>query len=247
MECPEGTVPGWMNEQNLPTSCVDNHAVIDLGETGESGIGEAHTIDCEIMPMEGCAVTLVPVPERELAHTGPADDALLVIAGTLVIIGIALILGRRRKEIGKLTLKQAGFLKFIGAGRTYNEIRIAYGQRMSTKHLLWARRNRYITDVSTWPVLYRLSQKGQARTEFLIRKGRGEVMANRNLVTYTEKREHPTAPIWRLKIDRSASGKPALLFTIVLESLVGDDEEMTVVVDDGNELLKPVLEWLGGS
>ena len=29
--CEEGTVPGWLNDAGVPTSCVDNHAEVDLG------------------------------------------------------------------------------------------------------------------------------------------------------------------------------------------------------------------------
>lgn len=75
-------------------------------------------------------------------------------------------------------------------------------------------------------------------------------MADRNLVHYEESRnEH--GPHWTLDIERSAAGQPALLFTI--KTRAHDDErypelrnQMTIVVEDGNELLAPVLEWLNG-
>lgn len=75
-------------------------------------------------------------------------------------------------------------------------------------------------------------------------------MSDRTLVRYLEPR-NDEGPYWTLTIERSAAGQPALLFTIKtqtfsdahrhIESL---NHEMTIVVEDGNELLAPVLEWL---
>lgn len=75
-------------------------------------------------------------------------------------------------------------------------------------------------------------------------------MADRNLVHYEEPRlEH--GPYWTLDIDRSANGQPGLLLTIKcgtyderyrhIEAL---NQEMTIIVEDGNALLAPVLAWL---
>ena len=71
-------------------------------------------------------------------------------------------------------------------------------------------------------------------------------MSDRNLVTYEEPR-NPTGPYWTLKIDRSAAGQPGLLLTIETNWFDGNPRghnEMTIVVENGNELLAPVLEWL---
>lgn len=75
-------------------------------------------------------------------------------------------------------------------------------------------------------------------------------MSDRNLVHYEEERlEH--GPHWTLDIDRSSAGQPGLLITI--RSKMHDpkysghpelEREMTIVVEDGNALLGPVLEWL---
>jgi hypothetical protein len=75
-------------------------------------------------------------------------------------------------------------------------------------------------------------------------------MSDRNLVTYVEPRNE-FGPYWRLRIDRSANGQPGLFFTIETEMYDRDKyphlhEELTVVVEDGNALLAPVLEWLNG-
>lgn len=73
-------------------------------------------------------------------------------------------------------------------------------------------------------------------------------LSDRNLVTYMEPRLEG-GPYWRLKIDRSANGQPGLLFTITYDSVDGtlDAQEMTVIVEDGFSVLKPVLDWLGGT
>lgn len=75
-------------------------------------------------------------------------------------------------------------------------------------------------------------------------------MANRTLATYEEKRLD-TGPHWTLTVDRSAGGAPGLFFTIRTQTFDPEDrdiaslnQEMTVVVEDGNEFLKPVIEWL---
>lgn len=72
-------------------------------------------------------------------------------------------------------------------------------------------------------------------------------MADRNLVTYLESR-NPEGPYWRLKIDRSAGGQPGLMFTISTEMFDPHyarlNEELTIFVEDGNEVLAPVIAWL---
>lgn len=74
-------------------------------------------------------------------------------------------------------------------------------------------------------------------------------MSNRNLAHYEEPRNEHGDRHWTLDIDHSAVGRPGLLLTIRSTMLDRSrshlDREMTVVVDDGNELLAPVLEWLG--
>lgn len=70
-------------------------------------------------------------------------------------------------------------------------------------------------------------------------------MSDRNLVTYVEPREDD-GPFWILEIDRSASGRPGLLFTIRHEYFDSDlgPRELTVVVEDGSKLLEAVNLWL---
>jgi len=72
-------------------------------------------------------------------------------------------------------------------------------------------------------------------------------MSDRTLVLYEESR-NPEGPYWTLRIERAASGRPGLFFTI--EHKMFDrsredlDESLTVVVEDGRALLAPVMEWL---
>lgn len=75
-------------------------------------------------------------------------------------------------------------------------------------------------------------------------------MADRNLVHYEEER-NPEGPYWTLDIDRSAAGQPGLFFTIESKTFSEADrhieslnQRMTIVVKDGDALLRPVLEWL---
>lgn len=72
-------------------------------------------------------------------------------------------------------------------------------------------------------------------------------MADRTLVEYLESRNE-FGPYWRLKIDRSAAGRPGILVTISTEMYDAKyahlNQEMTIVVDDANAVLAPVLEWL---
>lgn len=75
-------------------------------------------------------------------------------------------------------------------------------------------------------------------------------MSDRTLVHYLEPR-NDEGPYWSLTIERSAAGQPGLFFTIKTQTFSDADRhiaslnhEMTIVVEDGNELLAPVLEWL---
>lgn len=73
-------------------------------------------------------------------------------------------------------------------------------------------------------------------------------MGDRNLSSALESR-NPEGPFWTLEIDRSSKGAPALFFTIRHEPLTPGaypTQEMSVVVDDGVALLRPVNEWLAG-
>lgn len=76
-------------------------------------------------------------------------------------------------------------------------------------------------------------------------------MSNRTLVTYEEKRL-PEGPYWTLEVQRSAAGQPGILFTIRQEAF-GDAyipggwnkrEEMTIFVEDANEIIGPIQNWL---
>jgi len=75
-------------------------------------------------------------------------------------------------------------------------------------------------------------------------------MADRTIALYEEPR-NPEGPHWTMKVERSASGRPALFFTIktqmhdpahhYIESL---NREMTILIEDADVLLGPAIEWL---
>jgi len=70
-------------------------------------------------------------------------------------------------------------------------------------------------------------------------------MADRILSKYEEPRLED-GPHWSVEVSRSAGGAPGLFFTIKYESVDGSipSTDMTVLVEDGNEFLKPVIDWL---
>lgn len=72
-------------------------------------------------------------------------------------------------------------------------------------------------------------------------------MADRTLVEYLESRNE-FGPYWRLKIDRSSAGQPGIIITISTEmydpKYAHLNREMTIIVDDANAVLAPVMKWL---
>lgn len=112
LSCEPGTVPGWLNEEGLPTSCVG-----DLPNPGDLPEFVAEPAPVEPAPapeadpapeVEAPAApaveagtlateTLAAQPAEALAETGPHDGvlaALLVLAVGLIALGAALT--RRR-------------------------------------------------------------------------------------------------------------------------------------------------------
>lgn len=67
-------------------------------------------------------------------------------------------------------------------------------------------------------------------------------MAARTLSTYTE---HAGGMTFTLNVERSAAGQPGLIFAVEARNADGTAfVDTCVLVDDGNEFLAPVLEWL---
>jgi hypothetical protein len=69
-------------------------------------------------------------------------------------------------------------------------------------------------------------------------------MSNHKLATYYERRSDE-GPFYRLEIERGASGKPDLLFTIFYESYDGtlEKEQLSILVVDADRVLAPVIEY----
>lgn len=112
LDCPEGTVPGWLDEAGNPTSCVG-----DLPDPGaeptteptpepepteapepEQGIGEPDSVTATP------AAPIQPVtkadPPKKLAVTG-ADDVpwwLPMAAGASILLGASLLLAPKKEK-----------------------------------------------------------------------------------------------------------------------------------------------------
>lgn len=101
MMCIEGTIPGWLGEDGLPTSCVDDHAELPVkGDTALilPGIPRA------VLPLTpspaptpeptpdaiqpGMPVTIQPI--AVLAHTAAPDTSLIGVVLLFVVAGMLL-------------------------------------------------------------------------------------------------------------------------------------------------------------
>lgn len=100
--CPEGYVPGWLNADGLPTSCVGDAAV--PGEpilmppiATHEPFPPALPLDpLPVAPEVGVPVAVVPAP-RELAETGFDPLTGMLFAGSVFLVGVAVLVARRMK------------------------------------------------------------------------------------------------------------------------------------------------------
>lgn len=70
-------------------------------------------------------------------------------------------------------------------------------------------------------------------------------MSDRTLALYEEPRDKEDHTRYWLSVERSAAGQPALVFTITyIDDYANEGGELTVVVEDGNKFLSPVIDWL---
>ena len=90
--CPEGTVPGWLNEEGQPTSCVSDSPVLEPTPAP----APTRTVDPnqpELIPPIGICLndcsTEQPTQPDELAPTGPVDALLpiVVLAAAFIAAG----------------------------------------------------------------------------------------------------------------------------------------------------------------
>lgn len=96
-ECPAGTVPGWLNEAGLPTSCVGDDPLV--GPRPEPTPTATLMPPIAEVPHEGEVGTAVDVlPVRELADTGAGQivDPIAWVAAFLVMAGIVFVASRDR-------------------------------------------------------------------------------------------------------------------------------------------------------
>ena len=108
--CGPGTVPGWLNEDGLPTSCVgddpnpgDEPAPVPTFTAEPAPVPQPSTVDeAEVNPGPlPPALPLDPMPETQtvteqqwsdhgtLAETGPLENVMgvLVVAAMLIVVG----------------------------------------------------------------------------------------------------------------------------------------------------------------
>lgn len=89
IDCPEGTVPGWLDENGNPQGCVNNQPVPgkpDTPEDSKEPPSETPAVQAEV------AQPVTPAPE-ELAVTGAGLEwSALIIGAVFVVAGLALYL-----------------------------------------------------------------------------------------------------------------------------------------------------------
>ena len=79
LECPAGTVPGWLDESGNPTSCVGD--------------------DPQPTPIPTPTTEVPATPNVPLAETGPVEnDILALIAAGLIVLGVLLVSYVRRNK-----------------------------------------------------------------------------------------------------------------------------------------------------
>lgn len=80
--CPKGTVPGWLDENGNPTSCVGDSATPGTSDTPATPVTQAKPA--------------TPQPVKELAYTGPVTTWLAVPGGLLLLAGASLLVVGRK-------------------------------------------------------------------------------------------------------------------------------------------------------
>lgn len=93
--CPEGTVPGWLNEYGDPTSCVGDQACPHCEEPATPAPTEelppALPLDVIEQPTEDRRDEVLDTGDQlyaELPHTGPEQLGWLVLALALIVLGL---------------------------------------------------------------------------------------------------------------------------------------------------------------
>jgi len=103
--CPEGTVPGWLNTDGLPTSCVGDLPLVEPRPEPSPSVSVAPPIAefPEPLPLDplppeiGVPQVVAPSTPRELAETGPVDLLTAIVFGVILILaGVATWLTGRK-------------------------------------------------------------------------------------------------------------------------------------------------------
>lgn len=103
--CDPGTVPGWLNEDGLPTSCVGDLPMVEIPEdlvfeAEPAPVPLPPLVVAEPAPFEPAPEFILPDTStgevatwdrEELAHTGPFEDVLLGFFIGLALVGIGVL------------------------------------------------------------------------------------------------------------------------------------------------------------
>lgn len=89
--CPDGTVPGWLNVDGLPTSCISDLPLVEPLPERTVDPNQPELIPpIDICPIDcGIEHPVAPPTPNELAVTGPIDALLPVLLCTALFITAA--------------------------------------------------------------------------------------------------------------------------------------------------------------
>lgn len=89
LECPEGTVPGVLDENDMPTMCVGDLPLVEPLPTRD--VVPIPGLEAPIAPCPELCVFETVAPQPELPATGPTDPLVLAAIGfALLAAGFAL-------------------------------------------------------------------------------------------------------------------------------------------------------------
>lgn len=103
--CGPGTVPGWLNEDGLPTSCITDLPMVEIPEdvvfeAEPAPVPPPPVVVAEPAPFEPAPEFTLPDTStgevatwdrEELAHTGPFEDVLLGFFIGFALVGIGVL------------------------------------------------------------------------------------------------------------------------------------------------------------
>lgn len=93
--CPEGSVPGWLNADGLPTGCVTDLPLVEPLPERTTDPNQPELIP----PIDICLTDCGPAAPDQLADTGSIDALLpiVVLAAVFIAAGGTIMRGARRR------------------------------------------------------------------------------------------------------------------------------------------------------